>query len=215
MVAFDYTQSIQATGGVAPFAWTVSSGSLPYNLDLGTGSTNTANISGIPDTPQTATFTVQVKDAKNQIAVQAYTLNINSTGLAQLLPVVGQVPAGTIEIRGVSAGPFNPPSWQQDTLNWVPDMRMPTFAAQTTGQYQNIYPPGLLNSQMGGVCFTEDRTEPILPLIRYIAPGQPISSVSGLAITLFPRRRRPSYEKGLPCFPRRAEAHERGAISCQ
>ena len=28
-------------------------------------------------------------------------------------------------------------------------------------------------------------------------------------------RRRPSYEKGLPCFPRRAEAHERGATSCQ
>ena len=27
--------------------------------------------------------------------------------------------------------------------------------------------------------------------------------------------RRPSYEKGLPCFPRRAEAHERGATSCQ
>lgn len=149
MVAFDYTQSIQATGGVAPFAWTVSSGSLPHDLDLGTGSTNTANISGIPDTPQTATFTVQVKDAKNQIAVQAYTLNINSTGLAQLLPVVGQVPAGTIEIQGVSAGPFNPPSWQQDTLNWVPDMRMPAFAAQTTGQYQNIYAPWPLEQANG------------------------------------------------------------------
>jgi hypothetical protein len=149
MVAFDYSHTIQASGGVAPFVWTVSSGSLPHSLNLGTGSTNTANISGIPDTAQTATFTVQVKDAKNQTAAQAYNLNIKSTGLAQLQSVSGQVRPGTIEIQGVSAGPFNPLSWQQDTLNWVPDVRMPTFAAQTTGQYQNIYAPWPLEQVTG------------------------------------------------------------------
>lgn len=141
MVTFDYSQTIQATGGVAPFAWTVTSGSLPHSLNLGTGSTSATKIAGIPDTAQVATFALQVKDAKNQTAVQSYTLNINSTGLAQLQPVPGQVLPGTIEIQGVSAGPFHPLSWQQDTLNWVPDVRMPTFAAQTTGQYQNIYAP--------------------------------------------------------------------------
>jgi hypothetical protein len=141
MVAFDYSQSIQATGGVAPLTWTVSSGSLPQNLKLGADSTNAANISGIPDTAQVATFTLYVKDTKNQTAVQSYTLNINRTGLAQLQLVSGPVLPGTIEIQGVSAGPFSPPSWQQDTLNWVPDVRMPMFAAQTTGQYQNIYAP--------------------------------------------------------------------------
>src|SRR5205085_5451265 len=83
MVAFAYNQSLQATGGVGPFAWTVSSGSLPHNLSLGIGSTNSANISGTPDTPERASFTVQVKDAKNHTAVQAYTVTINSTGQAQ------------------------------------------------------------------------------------------------------------------------------------
>src|SRR3954469_21988439 len=141
MVAFNYAQSIQATGGIAPFAWNVSSGRLPNNVSLGIGSTNTANISGIPDTAQTVTFTIQVRDVKDQMAVQTYTLNINSTGIAQLLPIAGQVPGGTIEIQGVSAGPFNPLSWQLDTLNWVPDVRMPMFAAQSTGPYQNIYAP--------------------------------------------------------------------------
>jgi hypothetical protein len=152
MVAFDYSQTIRASGGVAPFAWTLSSGSLPHSLNLGTGSTNTANISGIPDTPQTATFTVQVKDAKNQIAVQAYTLNINSTGLAQLQLMTGPVPAGTIEIQGVSAGPFNPLSWQQDTLNWVPDIRMPMLAPQP-GPFQNICSPWPLEQASGWLLF--------------------------------------------------------------
>jgi len=149
MVTFDYSQTIHASGGVAPFAWTVSSGSLPHSLNLGTGSTNTANISGIPDTAQVASFSLQVKDAKNQTAAQAYTLNINSTGVAQLQPIAGQVPAGTVEIQAVSAGPFNPLSWQQDTLNWVPDIRMPMLAPLTSGPWQNIYAPWAVEQSTG------------------------------------------------------------------
>src|ERR1700756_5064364 len=41
--------------------------------------------------------------------------------------------------QGLSAGSFNPTYWQQNTLNWLPDVRQPIFAAQTTGTYQNIY----------------------------------------------------------------------------
>jgi len=146
MVAFPYSQTMQAAGGVAPFAWSVSSGNLPHNMTL---DGSTAKISGTPDTAQSATFTIQVKDANGQTAAQSYTLNINMTGLAQLQSVPGSVPAGTVEIQGVGAGPFNPPWWQQDTLNWVPDIRMPTFTAQTTGQYRNIYAPWPLEQPNG------------------------------------------------------------------
>jgi hypothetical protein len=52
MMAVDHNQAIQASGGVAPFAWSVSSGSLPHNLSLESGSTNIANASGKPDTAQ-------------------------------------------------------------------------------------------------------------------------------------------------------------------
>jgi Putative Ig domain len=146
MVTFPYSQTMQPAGGVAPFVWSVSSGSLPHNITL---DSSTANISGTPDTAELATFTIQVKDANGQTAVQSYTLNINSTGLPQLQSIAGQVPAGTVEIQGVSAGPFNPPSWQQDTLNWVPDVRMPIFAARTTSPYQNIYAPWPLEQSNG------------------------------------------------------------------
>ncbi|MCU1271339.1 MAG: Ig family protein [Acidobacteriaceae bacterium] len=145
MVTFPYSQTMQAAGGVAPFVWGVSSGSLPHNIIL---NSSTANISGTPDTAQLATFTIQVKDANGQTAVQSYTLNISSTGLAQLQTVSGQIPPGTIEIQGVSAGSFNPLSWQQDTLNWVPDVRMPMLAP-LSGAFQNIYAPWPLEQASG------------------------------------------------------------------
>src|SRR5437879_5170197 len=149
MVMFPYSQTIQATGGVAPFTWNVSSGSLPHNLVVENSSTSSAVISGTPDTAQTARFTNEVKDSAGQMTTKLYSLNINNARLAQLQPASGQVPAGIIEIQGLSAGPFNPVYWQQDALNWVPDVRMPMFAAQTTGAYQNIYAPWPLEQPNG------------------------------------------------------------------
>lgn len=72
-----YSQPIQASGGVGPFHWTVSSGTLPHNLALSSSSTSTAMISGTPDTAvQAAAFTVNVTDSANQSASQGFTVSI-------------------------------------------------------------------------------------------------------------------------------------------
>jgi hypothetical protein len=66
-VMFAYSQSIQSSGGVGPFTWTVSSGNLPHNLAIGNSATSSVTISGTPDTAQPpATFTIRVTDAKGQ-----------------------------------------------------------------------------------------------------------------------------------------------------
>jgi len=149
-VNFAYTQTIQAKGGTPPFIWTVSSGNLPHGVALGSSSTNSVTISGTPDTAQAApSFTLQVADAANQTAGRSYTININNTGSADLQEIQGPVPAGTIEIQGVGAGIFNPDYWQRDTLNWVPDVRIPLLAAQPTGLYHNIYAPWPLEQANG------------------------------------------------------------------
>src|SRR5437763_4396297 len=148
MVTFDYTRTIRASGGVAPFVWKVNSGSLPHELNLQQSSTSSATISGTADTAQTAGFTIKVTDAKNQIAIQSYTVNIQNLVSAQLQEVQDQVPAGGIEVRAISAGPFNPLLWQQGTLNWVPDVRTPMFAP-LPGTFQNIYSPWPLEQANG------------------------------------------------------------------
>src|ERR1700739_2517838 len=123
MVTFAYSQTLQATGGVSPFSWSVSSGNLPHGLTLANSSSNSAMITGMPDVAMTTTFTIQVTDAKSQTATQSYSIQIKSLVSAQFVPVQGQVASHTIEIQGLSAGPFNPIEWQQNTLNWVPDVR--------------------------------------------------------------------------------------------
>jgi hypothetical protein len=83
----------------------------------------------------TADLTIQVTQGPDTAALEE-----NSSGGA---------PAGTIEIQGLSAGNFTPAYWQNNTLNWVPDVRLPMFAAQTTGPNQSIIAPWPLEQPDG------------------------------------------------------------------
>ena len=72
-----YLEEIQASGGVAPFTWTVSAGALPHNLILGGSTTNTVTISGTPDTVmQRAAFSIRVTDSANRSASHSYTVSV-------------------------------------------------------------------------------------------------------------------------------------------
>lgn len=72
-----YSQTIQATGGVAPFVWKLSHGALPHNLSLAASTTNAVTISGTPDTgAQGVAFAIQVTDSDLQVATGSYTVSI-------------------------------------------------------------------------------------------------------------------------------------------
>jgi hypothetical protein len=105
----------------------------------------------IPPTTPTGSLSIGLNATSGSLSHSAG-LNVTVTpvsGTAVLQDASGQVAAGTIEIQGLSAGTFNPDYWQKNTLNWVPDMRMPMLAPQSTGPYQNIYAPWPLE-QAGG-----------------------------------------------------------------
>src|SRR5258708_4579437 len=115
MVGTPYSKTIQATGGVAPFTWVISAGTLPSGLNLDNSTTSTLTISGTPDTQQTAVpFTIQVADSANQSATQSYTVNINSP--PALTIATASVPPGTINVaypslRFSAAGGTSPYTW--------------------------------------------------------------------------------------------------------
>lgn len=98
-----YSQSIQASGGVAPFNWTVSAGTLPHNLAVSPSTSNSAVISGTPDTAvQAGTFTIQVTDASHQSASQSYTVSILLTASSiTFSPASVDFPA---QVMGTSSG---------------------------------------------------------------------------------------------------------------
>src|SRR5258708_10055907 len=97
-----YSQTIQATGGVAPFTWTVSAGVLPHNVVLSSSATNVVTISGTPDTAaQGLAFSISVTDSASQTPPHSYTPSIplyphtpTPSPAPSLSPqLVGRVPA--------------------------------------------------------------------------------------------------------------------------
>ncbi|HEV3486078.1 MAG TPA: Ig domain-containing protein, partial [Vicinamibacterales bacterium] len=68
-----YSRSISATGGTAPLAWSVVSGSLPAGLAL---NASTGVISGTPRETGTWGFTVRVVDASSPATADTQALSI-------------------------------------------------------------------------------------------------------------------------------------------
>jgi hypothetical protein len=86
VVGTPFNESIQVTGGVAPYAWTVTTGSLPHNLSISPSTTNTVTIDGTPDTPaQNVTFTIEVTDSSHEKATETFTVSTELPGSSLVL----------------------------------------------------------------------------------------------------------------------------------
>ena len=113
IIGTPYTQQFAASGGVAPYVWSVAAGSIPSGLSL---STSTGLLSGTPTTPGTYNFTIGVVDQSKQTDSVAYTIAIVaplSITTATTLPggVVGAAYTQTFAATGGSS----PYQWSVST----------------------------------------------------------------------------------------------------
>jgi len=100
-VAAAYSFSVSASGGSAPYVWTLQSGALPAGLTLTPGGT----ITGTPTVAGVARFAVQVSDGVRSssanlslnVVMPAPTVEITS-------PAEGATISGTISIAGTALG---------------------------------------------------------------------------------------------------------------
>jgi hypothetical protein len=100
-----YSAQLNATGGAAPYAWTLFTSSLPPGLTL----SSTGMISGTPTTAGISSFTVQVTDASQLKAQQ--NLSISTTAGTACAATGSGVcyyvsPTGSDSNAGTSASPF-------------------------------------------------------------------------------------------------------------
>jgi subtilisin family serine protease len=71
-----YSQTLAATGGATPYAWSLASGSLPAGLTLSSAGV----LSGMSSVSGTFSFTAQVTDTVGTVGTQPLVLNVAATG---------------------------------------------------------------------------------------------------------------------------------------
>ncbi len=87
-VGGNYSATVAGTGGVLPYSWSISVGTLPAGLAL---NASTGAITGVPTTTGSSNFTVKLTDssAPNQNVTKAFSITVSN-------PVVSMWPASTV-----------------------------------------------------------------------------------------------------------------------
>jgi hypothetical protein len=110
-VGVPYGATLVASGGTRPYAWTSLAGSLPDGLNL----TANGTITGTPSSPESSSFTLQVTDSTEPVALTAkVTLSI-TVGVVPLAVATKNLPSamvGTPYQESLTAeGGTSPDSW--------------------------------------------------------------------------------------------------------
>ncbi len=91
-VGVQYSAPISATGGTAPYSYTIASGMKPAGTDLSTGGL----LTGTPTTANTYSFTVKATDAAGATASAIYSVEIDASASAALTLTTNVLPNGIV-----------------------------------------------------------------------------------------------------------------------
>lgn len=97
-----YSQALSASGAVAPYTFAITAGALPAGVTLSPAGA----LAGTPTASGAFNFTVQASDANNQVATQAYTLNVAVPTIALTPATLAGGTAGTAytQVLTISGG---------------------------------------------------------------------------------------------------------------
>ena len=127
-----YDQTVTASGGTAPYTFSVSAGALPDGLTL---NPSTGQISGTPTVANTFNFTITATDDNGCTGSQAYTVNISACPTITVSPAT--LPNGTIGVaysQTVSASGGAAPYTFAVTSGALPDgLTLDTNTGDITG----------------------------------------------------------------------------------
>jgi hypothetical protein len=107
-----YSAKLAASGGIAPYTWSVTNGALPAGLSLNPA---TGAIAGKPTAPGTAIFRVNVSDAENPSVSASQGLSITVTVALLAITTVSVLPGLTpgmpYSVKLAADGGLTPYTW--------------------------------------------------------------------------------------------------------
>lgn len=104
-----YSQTFSASGGTAPYTYTVSAGALPTWASL---NSNTGVLSGTPNSSVSTTFTIRATDASGCLVVRTYNLAVSCSTLSFSPSSLPQATVGTTYSQTLTAsGGTAPYTW--------------------------------------------------------------------------------------------------------
>ncbi|HMX29003.1 MAG TPA: putative Ig domain-containing protein, partial [Blastocatellia bacterium] len=123
-----YLSSIKASGGKAPYSFSIVSGTLPAGLTLNSTSSDTAGITGQPTITGSYKFTIKATDANGCIAGKSYAVTVHSLAAKIGDPVTCLGSGGTVAVEATVTNAAT--SSQPATFTATPDQNL--FAIANT-----------------------------------------------------------------------------------
>ncbi len=103
IIEASYSKTLEASGGVPPYTWSVESDDLPSGLTL---DDSTGKISGTPDAEAVYTFTIGVADAEDGFASKQFSITTKETFGVDTNPTGDSIGGGDGYSRPVTDGDY-------------------------------------------------------------------------------------------------------------
>lgn len=140
-----YEQTVSATGGVTPYSYEITAGTLPSGLSLNNA---TGEISGTPTTSGSYSFTITVTDANSDTGFNPYTIIVNQAAPVSFTTPGSYswtVPSGVTSLQIVATGAGGGGSGLSGTIPGQPG-----GAGATVTSILSVSPNQTLNIVVGG-----------------------------------------------------------------
>ena len=111
-----FSVTIHASGGSAPFTFTLLSGALPLGLTLSSGGL----LSGTPTTSGTYSFRIRARDSRGCLGSRTYTMTVGCTTLLLSPPTLGAAALGVPYSQALTASGGQAPSTFAVTAGALP-----------------------------------------------------------------------------------------------